>query len=144
MPVLERTRALAEDDYADARDLSAWRQRLQSGWSEVRVMNVEGYLPSEIHVGETFNAVAEVQLGKLAPEDVCVELYVGLVNPRGELVQGEAVTMAVVEQLENGRFIYKAEAECAMSGLHGYTVRVLPSHKSAVTNFLPGYIRWAG
>jgi hypothetical protein len=30
------------------------------------------------------------------------------------------------------------------SGLHSYTVRVLPYHPNLVTMFLPGYIKWAG
>ncbi len=144
MPVLDRTNKLAQNDYAGARDLSTWRQRLRSGWDAVRVVNVEGDLPNEIHVGEAFEAKAEINLGQLSPDDVCVELYVGMVNPSGELVQGEAVTMDVVEKLGNGKFIYKAQTKCQMSGLHGYTVRVLPHHQSAVTSFLPGFIRWAG
>jgi starch phosphorylase len=144
MPVLDRTNKLAQNDYAGAQDLSSWRQRLRSGWDAVRVVNVEGDLPNEIQVGEAFEAKAEINLGQLSPDDVCVELYVGLVNPRGELVQGEAVTMDVVENLGNGKFIYQAQTKCQMSGLHGYTVRVLPHNPSAVTSFLPGFIRWAG
>jgi starch phosphorylase len=144
MPVLDRTNKLAQNDYAGAQDLSSWRQRLRSGWDAVRVVNVEGDLPNEIQVGQAFEAKAEINLGQLSPDDVCVELYVGLVNPRGELVQGEAVTMDVVENLGNGKFIYQAQTKCQMSGLHGYTVRVLPYNPSAVTSFLPGFIRWAG
>ena len=30
-----------------------------------------------------------------------------------------------------------------LSGLHGYTVRVLPHHPNLVTPFLPGLIAWA-
>ena len=36
-----------------------------------------------------------------------------------------------------------SEVPCRDSGLHGYTVRVLPFHPDAAETFLPGLIRWA-
>jgi glycogen phosphorylase len=33
---------------------------------------------------------------------------------------------------------------CSMSGLHGYTVRVLPCHPDLKAPFIPGLITWAG
>ena len=42
------------------------------------------------------------------------------------------------------RYIFAAsEVPCRDSGLHGYTVRVLPFHPDAAQTFLPGLIRWA-
>jgi starch phosphorylase len=144
MPALKRYNLLSADDFAEAKDMAAWRRRLHTAWSQVRVESVEGDLPTELHVGESFNAQARVSLGDLAPEDVRVELYVGLVNSSGELVQGEAMPMVKDKDLQDNRYLYKAEAVCEMSGLHGYTVRVLPYHKHLVTPFQPGFIRWAG
>jgi starch phosphorylase len=144
MPAVERYNVLADDDFAGAKDMAVWRRRLHDAWAQVRVETVEGDLPTELHVGERFDAQAQVTLGSLAPEDVRVELYVGLVNSSGELVRGQSVTMEQDQELEEGRYLYKAEAVCEMSGLHGYTVRVLPYHKDLVTLFQPGFIRWAG
>ena len=144
VPLVARYRSLAEDGFARAKGLAAWRERLLRDWSQIRVNSVNGDLPTQIHVGRAFTAHAEVYLGALQPEDVCVELYIGLVNPSGELVQGRPVTMQVGEKLDGQRYLYTADAECAMSGLHGYTVRVLPYHEDLVTLFQHGMIRWAG
>ena len=39
--------------------------------------------------------------------------------------------------------LYQASAvTCHRSGLHGYTVRVLPCHPDLTTPFLPGFIVW--
>jgi starch phosphorylase len=101
-------------------------------------------LPPELHVGETFYAQATVFLGELNPDDVCVELYLGLVSPGGELAGGVSVAMEPKQALDGGRWLLGAEAMCGMSGVHGYTVRVLPKHADLVTMFQPGHIRWAG
>lgn len=143
MPAAERVTALADNDMARAKALAAWKQRIRNNWSQIRIEKVNGELPGEIKVGDTITGQAEVYLGALSPEDVCVELYVGLVSPKGEIVRGESMRMRVVEQIKEGTYLFEATAHCAMSGLHGYTVRVLPYHDDLVTRFLPGYIKWA-
>ncbi|MGC9467228.1 MAG: alpha-glucan family phosphorylase [Anaerolineae bacterium] len=144
MPITERYESLAQDDFTRAKQLAAWRQRLYEGWAQIRVESTNGQMPDELHVGETFTAEAQVFLGDLEPEDVCVELYVGLINPAGELVRGRSVTMQVREQTDDRRYLYEAQTVCDMSGLHGYTVRVLPYHPDLVTLFQSGFVRWAG
>jgi starch phosphorylase len=100
-------------------------------------------MPEGIKVGDAFAAQAHVFLGTLTPADVRVELFVGLVNPNGEIVKGKAIPMHVVKQTGGGLYLFEANVVGTMSGLHGYTVRVLPDHPDLVTPFLPGYIVWA-
>ncbi len=52
--------------------------------------------------------------------------------------------MRVSKELGGQRYLYEADAQCSMSGLHGYTVRVLPYHEDLVTPIQHGLIRWAG
>ncbi len=143
IPAAKRFEALLNDDLTRAKALAAWKGRIAHNWSNIHIASVNGSLPSEIKVGDTFVAQAEVQLGALTPEDVTVELYLGLVNPSGEITRGRATPMHVVKQVRDGAYLFEADAQCAMSGLHGYTVRVLPSHPDLVTPFLPGFIKWA-
>jgi starch phosphorylase len=47
-------------------------------------------------------------------------------------------------QSPEGLCIFEAAAvPCCRSGLHGYTVRVLPYHADEAKAFLPGLITWA-
>jgi len=80
----------------------------------------------------------------LSPQDVAVELYVGRVNPNGDLVEGQAVAMEPEGQHCNGTYNYVVETSIARSGLHGFTVRVRPSHPDMPVTFIPGLICWAG
>ncbi|HQE93249.1 MAG TPA: alpha-glucan family phosphorylase [Anaerolineae bacterium] len=143
MPAAKRYDLLTADDLTGAKSLAAWKLRLYDNWSHIRIEKVNGDLPTEIKVGDKFVAQAEVHLGELSPEDVWVELYIGLVNPSGEIVKGRAEPMHVLKRMEEGVYLFEATTQCTMSGLHGYTVRVLPQHPDAVTPFLPGFIKWA-
>ena len=49
----------------------------------------------------------------------------------------------MVKPTRDGAYLFEASAQCAMSGLHGYTARILPQHPDLVTPFLPGFIKWA-
>ncbi len=39
---------------------------------------------------------------------------------------------------------YESNTSLAQSGLHGFTVRVRPTHPDLTVPFVPGLIRWAG
>ena len=86
---------------------------------------------------------AQVHLGRLSPQDVIVELYVGRVDIRGELVEGNAVAMEAAGRDAEGNYNYVVETSVSRSGLHGFTVRVRPSHPDMSVAFIPGLICWA-
>jgi len=141
----ERFRALAETGWGRARALAAWKERLQAAWPQVRVEAVKADLEGDLRVGQALDVWAWVSLGPLTPEEVRVEVYLGRLDPGGELAQAGATAMRPVEAKGPGRHLFQAEAvPCQMSGLHGLTVRVLPQHPDLPVPFLPGLIAWAG
>ncbi|HNT76602.1 MAG TPA: alpha-glucan family phosphorylase [Anaerolineae bacterium] len=143
MPAAHRYAELTADAMARTRALAAWKLRLYANWEQIRIEWVESELPNAIKVGAPVTVNTQVYLGALKPEDVCVQLYMGLVNPQGDIVKGSATPMKPIERMGEGRYFFSASVAGAMSGLHGYTVRVLPSHPDLVTPFLPGFIKWA-
>ena len=144
VPAHKRFDALIANDIEKGKALAKWRQRINNGWRQLYVESVNGNLPGQLHVGQEFSANAKIYLGDLNPHEVLIELYVGLVNTSGEIVKGQAIPMKLDKQIEQGLYLFTAEAECSMSGLHGYTIRVIPYHENLVTPFLPGLIKWAG
>ena len=85
----------------------------------------------------------QMQLGRLGPQDVVVELYIGRVDMNGQLVEGTAVAMQPEGQRSDGYYTYAGETSIERSGLHGLTVRVRPSHPDMYAKFIPGLICWA-
>ncbi|HEX7975582.1 MAG TPA: alpha-glucan family phosphorylase, partial [Anaerolineales bacterium] len=135
---------LAADGLAGARALTSWKERIERAWPEVRVLEVSSADTAQLPVGGSIQVQARIHLGELTPEDVQVELYLGRVDARGEIVGAEVTPMHSAGLAEQGTALFEASAApCRQSGLHGYTVRVLPYHPDMQTRFLPGLVIWA-
>ncbi|MBI2941389.1 MAG: alpha-glucan family phosphorylase [Chloroflexi bacterium] len=145
VPAAARHRELAADSAARARALAAWRARVQAGWGQVRVVGADSLPLPELPVGSDILVRARVHLGALTPDDVAVELYIGRVDAKGEIAAATTTPMHHLGQDREGLALFEANAvPCRTSGLHGYTVRVLPRHPDLTTPFVPGLITWAG
>jgi starch phosphorylase len=144
LPAAERQGELTADGMARARSLAAWKERVRDQWSRVRIESVTADSLDGVQVNSEIRAQAEVSLGALTPGDVCVELYVGLVNADGEIVGARAIPMLPIGDGVAGRYRFEiSSVACCRSGLHGFTVRAQPRHPDLIAPFLPGLIVWA-
>jgi starch phosphorylase len=130
---------------AKAEELAAWKDRLQEHWPAIEILEVEAEPLSSLQVGDEVHARARVKLDPLTPDDVQVEFYMGLVDTNGEIEHEQVVDLAYAGPDDGEGVVFEGTiGPCEMSGLYGYTVRVLPSHPALATPFLPGLITWAG
>jgi starch phosphorylase len=139
-----RYQQLIADGGSRARDLAAWHTRIRAAWQQVTVESVDT-LPSKVlTAGSRVDVRARVGLGSLGAGEVAVELYLGKLDARFEITDPVAIPMELEGEAYDGSATFVAsEVPCRDSGLHGYTVRVLPFHPDAPETFLPGLIRWA-
>nr|NIQ78826.1 alpha-glucan phosphorylase [Anaerolineae bacterium] len=144
LPAVARYEHLSADGMAQAEALAAWKARVKENWTRVYVEAVNGENLIGLQVGDRVQAHARVHLGSLAPEDVTVELYMGRVDAGGQIVKAETTPLQAAGLAGAGRYLYEGSANpCRKSGLHGYTVRVLPHNPGLTSSFLPGLIVWA-
>jgi starch phosphorylase len=144
LPAATHYEQLTADGLARAKALAGWKDRVRAHWSQIRVEAVDTEPLTEVQVGGEFPVRARVHLGALTPEDIAVELYMGQVDAAGEIEGAVATAMEPVGPDGDGSYLYQASAvTCRQSGMHGYTVRVLPHHPDLTTAFLPGLIAWA-
>src|SRR5271166_1857147 len=136
-------RALDDANAHRARELSAAIDRIRREWPDVWVAGVEDGPSNTVSVSAAMPVRAKVHLGRLSPQDVVVELYVGRVDMHGDLVEGESVAMRSAGRDSDGNYDYEVETAIARSGLHGFTVRVRPHHPDMSASFIPGLICWA-
>lgn len=139
----DQFRALDKDAGARARSLAAWLDRVEHEWPRVRIVSVERSASATLPAGSLVRARARVQLGSLRPEEVAVELYIGRLSSTGEIVDATTFPMTAISSQVPPDHTFAAEAPCARSGLHGYTVRVRPKHPDLKQSFIPGLICWA-
>jgi starch phosphorylase len=141
IPNHEHFRALADDNANRGRALAAAMQRIRNEWRNVAVGKIEE-APSGSLAASPIRVRAHVQLGDLQAQDVVVELYLGRVDTRGEIIEGRAIEMRA-EPNSGGDWVYVGETTPTESGLHGFTIRVRPSHPDLSAAFVPGLIVWA-
>jgi starch phosphorylase len=140
----ERSGSLIAGNAERAHELAAWRGRIAKEWPQIRVESVDGLPESRVAVGAYLQVQARVRLGCIRPDEVTVELYMGRLDAHSEITGGVALPMQPFGEMRDGVQVFEvAGVQCRESGLHGYTVRVLPFHRDEAMNFLPGYVTWA-
>jgi glycogen phosphorylase len=117
------------DTFTPARELAAYRARLNEAWPRVSVVGVDASgLPDTPEVGAEMTVRAAVALAGLAPDDVAVEAVVGRVGETDDLADTVVVTMEHVGPADGDGDRFESVVKLPHAGLTGYTVRVLPAH----------------
>lgn len=142
LPCSKRHTELIENDFAGAKDLAVWRQKLMTGWHEVAVEEVLSADGREMQVGDFIEVSARVKLGSLSPDDVTVEAYYGKLDHNGEFAERQTIPLDVAETQED-RYLYNGKIPADGTGRFGYTVRVTPSMNRLENRFVFGLVSWA-
>ena len=117
-----------------AKELAAYKSRVRSGWSGVRVDHVEsGGVGDSPQVGDEVSVRAFVSLGSLSPDDVEVQLVYGKVSPSDTLTETATAPLHHAEAYEADRHRYEGSVRLRRTGPFGYTVRVLPRSERLAT-----------
>jgi starch phosphorylase len=132
---------LAGDGFAAARNLAAWRSRVAAEWSRVS-MRVDGAQPAgDFLVGSRVAVAVRANLGVLSADDVAVEIYYGVLDPAGQVRNGEIIR-ARHEGREGTEDVYRAEIPCRVSGRFGFAARIIPRHADLVNPLTPLLLTW--
>ena len=141
-PALENYHQVSGDQYAEARQIAAYMEKIRHAWNDLRVEAIERPDTSSLEVGDTIEVGATVRLGRLSPEEVQVELYYGRMSSKTEIVTAGRITMQPVAH-KDGVHRYRGTITLEAAGRQGFSVRVIPRHDSLVDQFHPGLITWA-
>jgi starch phosphorylase len=129
-PAAVTAREMSAEDFAAARELAAWRQKVTGAWPSVRVLHVEaaageGDTPE---LGATLHLRTEIALDGLTPGDVMVESCHGRVDEADQLHNPQCTEMDFVGEAD-GTYRFEGFVPLKRAGAFGYTVRVLPRHR---------------
>jgi starch phosphorylase len=142
IPADKRLNDLLESDAAEARVLGIQRERLSELWKKVRIEAPVREAKGPSRVKDKLHLTTRVDLGKLSPNEVDVELYYGRLKTLESLVSGRTEMMTEKEHLGDGKYLYDCTISCNDSGRYGFTARVTPRGDNLI-KFVPGFITWA-
>jgi starch phosphorylase len=142
-PVARRADNLTDGGYARARALAGWKARVQAGWDDVRVEDVQtDAAVADLGADRTVEAV--VSLGSLTGDDVQVQLVHGPVGPNDEIVHSHMIPMELVGLADTpGHYRYSGSFGCEHAGRYGLSVRVVPAHPDLADSAEMGCMAWA-
>jgi glycogen phosphorylase len=129
LPAARSSRALADGQFAGARELAAWKHRVSNAWPGVAIEHVEADDGGEQSPGARLAVRASVALGELTPDDVRVQVVYGPAGEEDEITDPAFADLELDRDQAGGTVArYSGEAELGRPGTFGYTVRVLPRH----------------
>ena len=143
LPAAERAVELSDEDYRGARQLAAFRGRLDECWHQVHVDDVD-VDEAAADLGGTRPVTAVVALGGLSSDDVEVQLVAGRVGQSGELEDPTSVAMTDDGPVDDAHRRFVGEAPLSAAGRMGVTVRVVPRSPLVDDPLELGHVAWAG
>ncbi len=131
--------------FAPARELAAYRRRVEKAWPEISVTDVDSTgLPDTPLLGSKLTLTATVWLGGLRPDEVAVQAVLGRVDSSDVLQDPVTVDMPHTGSADGGKEVFCATTPLPLAGAVGYTVRVLPRHPMLAGTAELGLVTLAG
>jgi starch phosphorylase len=126
-----------------AKKLVEWQNRIRKVWPQLQIDAVESSANRAIKVGDDLTISAWIKLGDLTPEDVCVQIYHGLIGTNGDIIDGEVVPLKFTTEKKGSLSLFSGRIKYFRSGRHGYTVRIVPNNPDLSSPFDTKLILWA-
>ena len=94
-----------------------------------------------VYVNSDLNIRVLADLGIFDQDEVDMQIYFGKLDPDRNIVDGRAVSMRF-EGNEDAYSRFTGSIKSSSSGLHGYTIRVVPKYEDMVSPFEWHLIHW--
>ena len=144
IPACAGAHGLYRDNFAPARELSAWRMNIMTRWGGLRVTDVEtlgGVDP--LLVGTSVTVRAKVHLADIPPEHLRLEICLGPLGTDDAFIDRHLSLMHPVGGPDNGIQTWEGSFRPKETGRFGFTVRAMPAHPLLPAANSLGLLRWA-
>ena len=139
---IERGLMFAEENFALAGRVRAFKQYLMENWHHVDFKNVDFSGTKDMNVGDELTLSATVRLGPINHNDVSVEIAYGQEREHS-LHNIQTAPMHLVEAVGEGLYRYSGSLNHSQQGTFGYTVRIRPSSSYFANDFELPLVTWA-
>jgi starch phosphorylase len=142
VPSAKRRFNLTDKDWESLKGLAAWREKIMYNWSNIEIKEIRMDTLSEIDMGTSYHAEADIFLGELAPEDVMAEAYYGLLDPSDQFMKSFTTVMKQVESKGNNTYRYECDIHFVEVGHFGLNIRLTPNHPDPKSRHAMGLVIW--
>jgi len=144
LPTVQRSGELSALNFKLAKDIAEWKSKIPMRFSSLHLLDisVEGIQGDTIVVDQPLVVTARIDPGKLKPEEIHVELFIGRDDGYGFIEPPDYVPLKMVSNLLNGSLIFTTEYRIRRNGPHSYGLRVLPYNEKLASKNETGLILW--
>ncbi len=139
----ERTKFLANDNFEKLNNLVLWKNNIIQNWDKIELLEL--VLPDSndkpLELGDNFYARVKLQLTRLQPEDIGVEIVFGKKENETvtELIHRDKFTMI---QTDNGIAVYECNIPATQAGVYDYAIRVFPKNELMAHVYEMDLVKW--
>jgi starch phosphorylase len=142
-PASEQCHIMRADDYAPARELAAWKEKIRSHWSRVHMRRLDDPVES-MATGQTLPVAVTIYLNGLSADDVRIECIVGTQDEHGQFLVDPEQTqlMEPTGERVDDEQTYRLDLGTSIPGLQYYEIRAYPYHRLLTHKFEMGCMIW--
>jgi starch phosphorylase len=142
-PASDRYFTMTSENYEPAKELADWKNKMFDQWYNMKIESVDVSEGEQVQINQTVHVKARINLAGISSDHVRVELYTGLLNANGDIVNGTPTEMDYQGADSQVISIYTGNITYTSSGLQGMSLRVLPKHEYLSNPYDLGLILWA-
>jgi alpha-glucan phosphorylase-like protein len=140
-PLSLRADKIQVDNYAPARELAAWKEKISKVWDDIDVVNKQlaDGITNTYQMGQNYPSRVVLDLKGLSTEEVGVELIIATDDDTPKLVHKQEFK---AEAIPNGLTQYTLNLQLKKPGTYNYGLRVFPKYKSLPHRLDFKYLKW--
>ncbi len=141
----KRSKEMDADNFAMAKNLAAWKQRVEAAWCDVKIIQIKRFNVDReaIMIGKRYGIEVTIDTGTLAPEDIGVEFVIASQIEPGEPVKVEGRKQLNYVKSEDGNAVYEVDMVPDETGSFDFAIRIYPKNDMLAYRMDLPLVKWA-
>ena len=128
IPQSERAGELEKDDFKVAREISAWKKRINREWQNISLISkIQPNVSYNLNEDTDLKAYVVLNVGELKPQDIGVEVLLATTDSKSRLHIQETFELLPQEQ-GDGTVRYFADILPERAGMYQIAMRMFPKN----------------
>ncbi len=141
----ERAGDIGADNYAMARRLAAWKQRVSAAWNDVKVLEVKRFnLDREaVLIGKSYGIEVTLDTAGLDAGDIGVEFVIASQIEHGQPVKVQTRKEVDFVKMDGASAVYAIDMEPTETGSFDFAIRIYPKSELLAHRMDFPLVKWA-
>lgn len=138
-----RSGLLKANNFAKAKEIVAWKQKIANGWNNIDVLsvNIPGLTMHEPHVGQDYPLEVVLDVKDLNDKGIGLELVVTKLDENNQTILHDVDELKLVKT-DGSKLTYQLNYQMNVAGSYKYAFRMFPKNEDLPHRQDFCYVRW--